>query len=180
MERFAKSSRELGEELIIFVYLLSCQRREGFITEVGSMIPKYSSFLNECQYHKQTAKKQFLDWLHRANLPSAILQLYKLGSSITELRSCWQKHWVVLSVLTTLLGKVEETVSDGKKAVATITGVEVVQVLSGSDQVDQAKKVFTKSTHVQAALEASLWAILSTLHNSAKIKAHAANKHRIA
>ena len=87
---------------------------------------------------------------------------------------------MALPVLTTLLGKVEETVSDGKKAVATITGVEVVQVLSGSDQVDQAKKVLTKSTHVPAALEAVLRAILSPPNNSAKIKAHAAKKPRIA
>ena len=63
---------------------------------------------------------------------------------------------------------------------ATITGVEVVQVLSGSDQVDQATTVLAKFTHVPAALEAALRAILSPPNNSAKIKAHAAKKHRIA
>ena len=133
---------------------------ENLIGDVQKKIPKYSSFLNDMHYHRPMAKKQLLDWPHTDDLAHHILTLFKMGSSIASMRAEWIKMGIELPSLT-ISAKISETVADGKRAIATISGVRCVQQMAGKVQASEAEKIIKKKDLLPLALHEALCKIVT-------------------
>lgn len=145
VDNFKESCNDWLQELILAYFQDATASVESMAVEVSPSTPKYSSFLNDKQYHKAICKRQLLEWLGRNDLPGMILKLYKAASCLKELHAEWTKLDVALPAVDAINDNVVLTLTDAKKAVATIAGVEAVQATQGAQQTQLAIKVLAKA-----------------------------------